>query len=125
VDSGRCAFPTPQILHYKHLPPRPTEPTTDTAWSRAPGKIARTVRHTRPLLDHTGAVPETGRDRLRELLDAVLQGTDGPAEGGSRRLEDMAEEAFSSPYHFSRLLSRATGEPPVAMRRRVLLERAA
>lgn len=70
-------------------------------------------------------MPETGRDRLRELLDAVLQGTDGPAEGGSRRLEDMAEEAFSSPYHFSRLLSRATGEPPVAMRRRVLLERAA
>jgi AraC family transcriptional regulator len=65
-----------------------------------------------------------GRDRLRELLDAVLEGTGGD-EGTPRRLEEMAKGAFSSPYHFSRLLSRATGEPPVAMRRRVLLERAA
>ena len=68
---------------------------------------------------------ENRRDRLRELLDAVLKDTDGPADGAPRRLDDMAEGAFSSPYHFSRLLSRATGEPPVAMRRRVLLERAA
>jgi AraC family transcriptional regulator len=67
---------------------------------------------------------ENGRDRLRELLDAVLEGTDGSAGGERRRLHDMADDAFSSPYHFSRLLSRATGEPPVAMRRRVLLERA-
>ncbi|MEX1177746.1 MAG: DinB family protein [Nitriliruptor sp.] len=34
----------------------------------------------------------------------------------------MASDAFSSPYHFTRVLSRATGEAPVAMRRRVLLE---
>lgn len=70
-------------------------------------------------------MPEPGRDRLRELLDAVLLGTDGPADRAHRRLDDMADDAFSSPYHFSRLLSRATGEPPVAMRRRVMLERAA
>ena len=70
-------------------------------------------------------MPETNRDRLRELLDAVLEGTDEAAVRASRRLEDMAGDAFSSPFHFSRLLSRATGEPPVAMRRRVLLERAA
>jgi AraC family transcriptional regulator len=70
-------------------------------------------------------MPAKGRDRLRELLDAVLEGTEGPAEGTHRRLHDMADDALSSPYHFSRLLSRATGEPPVAMRRRVLLERAA
>ena len=70
-------------------------------------------------------MPENGRDRLRELLDAVLEGTEGPADGTRRRLDDMADDAFSSPYHFSRLLSRATGEPPVAMRRRVMLERAA
>jgi AraC family transcriptional regulator len=70
-------------------------------------------------------MPENGRDRLRELLDAVLEGTDGPADGQNRRLDDMADDALSSPYHFSRLLSRATGEPPVAMRRRVMLERAA
>jgi AraC family transcriptional regulator len=59
------------------------------------------------------------RDRLRELLDAVL------ADGESRSLDDMAADAFVSPFHFSRLLSRQTHEPPVAMRRRVLLERAA
>jgi AraC family transcriptional regulator len=70
-------------------------------------------------------MPENRRDRLRELLDAVLEGTDGPAGRTRRRLDDMAEDAFSSSYHFSRLLSRATGEPPVAMRRRVMLERAA
>jgi AraC family transcriptional regulator len=66
-----------------------------------------------------------GRDRLRELLDAVLEGTESAAGGERRRLDEMADDASSSPFHFSRLLSRATGEPPVAMRRRVLLERAA
>ena len=60
----------------------------------------------------------TGRDRLRELLDAVL-------DEGNRTLEEMAQDAFSSPFHFSRQLSRGTGEPPAAMKRRVLLERAA
>lgn len=61
---------------------------------------------------------DTGRDRLRELLDAVL-------DDEHRSLEQMAGGAFSSPYHFSRQLSRGAGEPPVAMRRRVMLERAA
>jgi AraC-like DNA-binding protein/uncharacterized damage-inducible protein DinB len=64
-------------------------------------------------------VTNVGRDRLRELLDAVL------ADGESRSLDDMAGDAFSSPFHFSRMLTRGTGESPVAMRRRVLLERAA
>jgi AraC-like DNA-binding protein len=59
-----------------------------------------------------------GRDRLRELLDAVLD-----EEHGS--LADMAHGAYSSPFHFSRRLTRDAGEPPVAMRRRVALERAA
>ncbi len=55
---------------------------------------------------------------MRELLDAVL-------DEDHRTLGDMAGGAFSSPYHFSRQLVRGTGEPPVTMRRRVLLERAA
>ena len=59
-----------------------------------------------------------GRDRLRELLDAVL-------DDEHRSLSDMAGGAFASPYHFTRQLSRDAGEPPVAMRRRVMLERAA
>ncbi len=58
------------------------------------------------------------RDRLRDLLDSVL------AED-NRTLAEMAEDAYSSPFHFSRQLSRGTGEPPVTMRRRVMLERAA
>ncbi|MDN7122357.1 AraC family transcriptional regulator [Nocardioides sp. ChNu-153] len=37
----------------------------------------------------------------------------------------MARGAHASPYHFSRLVAREAGEPPVALRRRVLLERAA
>ena len=78
-----------------------------------------------PASGHTDGMPANARDRLRELLDAVLEGTDDPPDGTLRRLDDMADGALSSPYHFSRLLSRATGEPPVAMRRRVMLERAA
>ena len=60
----------------------------------------------------------TGRDRLRELLDAVL-------DEEHRTLGDMAGGAYASPYHFSRRLRRDALEPPVAMRRRVMLERAA
>jgi AraC family transcriptional regulator len=63
-----------------------------------------------------------GRDRLRELLDSVLA---DDADGAPRSLDDMAGDAFASPFHFSRTLSREANEPPVAMRRRVLLERAA
>jgi len=59
-----------------------------------------------------------GRDRLRELLDAVL-------DEQHATLEQMAGGAFASPYHFNRQLSAGAGEPPVAMRRRVMLERAA
>ena len=60
----------------------------------------------------------TGRDRLRELLDAVL-------DEDNSRLDDMASDAFASSFHFSREVARGTGESPVALRRRVMLERAA
>ncbi|QZY52354.1 helix-turn-helix transcriptional regulator [Leucobacter tenebrionis] len=59
-----------------------------------------------------------GRDRLRELLDAVL-------DESHRSLDDMAGGAHTSRFHFARSISRAAGEGPVAMRRRVMLERAA
>ena len=62
--------------------------------------------------------PTPARDRLRELLDAVL-------DERHTSLGAMAGGAHSSPYHFSRQLALAAGEPPVAMRRRVMLERAA
>ena len=47
-----------------------------------------------------------GRDRLRELLDAVL-------DEDNRSLDEMARGAHSSPFHFSRLLSarRRTSRP--------------
>ena len=61
---------------------------------------------------------DTPRDRLRELLDAVL-------DERHHRLEDMASDAFVSPFHFSRVLVRNTGESPARMRRRVMLERGA
>lgn len=61
---------------------------------------------------------DIARDRLRELLDAVLD-----EEHGS--LSDMAGGTYTSPYHFTRQFSRGTGEPPVKLRRRVMLERAA
>ncbi len=58
------------------------------------------------------------RDRLRELLDAVV-------DGDNSDVAEMARGSFASPFHFSRQVSRLTGEPPAAMRRRVMLERAA
>ncbi|PWN01282.1 AraC family transcriptional regulator [Nocardioides silvaticus] len=61
---------------------------------------------------------ETPRDRLRELLDAVL-------DEDNRTLDEMAGDAYASPYHFNRLLAKNAYETPVAMRRRVMLERAA
>ncbi|WP_327150793.1 helix-turn-helix domain-containing protein [Nocardia sp. NBC_01329] len=57
------------------------------------------------------------RDRLRELLDAVL-------DEDNSTLGEMAAGAYASPFHFSRQFSRATGESPVGLRRRILLERA-
>ncbi|RBY82913.1 AraC family transcriptional regulator [Geodermatophilus sp. TF02-6] len=62
--------------------------------------------------------PLPGRDRLRELIDAVL-------DEDNRTLTDMAGDAHASPWHFTRQVGRGAGEPPVALRRRVLLERAA
>jgi AraC-like DNA-binding protein len=59
-----------------------------------------------------------GRDRLRELIDAVL-------DEDNRTLTDMAGDAYASPWYFSRQVTAGAGEPPVALRRRVLLERAA
>lgn len=59
-----------------------------------------------------------GRDRLRELLDAVL-------DERNRDLDDMAGGAHTTRFHFARSISHAAGEGPVAMRRRVMLERAA
>lgn len=61
---------------------------------------------------------KTRRDRLRTLLDAVL-------DEQHRTLEEMSGGAHASPFHFSRQLSRDAREAPVAMRRRVMLERAA
>lgn len=58
------------------------------------------------------------RDRLRELLDAVVDAQNTDVAG-------MARSSFASEFHFSREISRLTGEPPAALRRRVMLERAA
>jgi AraC family transcriptional regulator len=62
--------------------------------------------------------PGPRRDRLRELLDAVVGGENTDVAG-------MARTSHASEFHFSREVSRLTGEPPAALRRRVMLERAA
>jgi AraC family transcriptional regulator len=60
-------------------------------------------------------------DRLRELIDLVLDSLDEPSADGRA----LAERAHFSRDHLDRLLAAATGESPVALRRRLLLERAA
>lgn len=59
-------------------------------------------------------------DRLRDLIDLVLASLDEEVDGAV-----LAERAHFSRDHLDRLLAAATGESPVALRRRLLLERAA
>ncbi|MEW5812775.1 MAG: helix-turn-helix domain-containing protein [Actinomycetota bacterium] len=64
----------------------------------------------------------SGRDRLRELLDAVTDAGNGTA---NTSVGAMARSSHASEFHFSREVRRLTGESPAALRRRVMLERAA
>ena len=59
-------------------------------------------------------------DRLRELIDLVLESLDEPGADGRA----LARQAHFSRDHLDRLLAMGTGESPVALRRRLLLERA-
>ncbi len=60
-------------------------------------------------------------DRLRELIDLVLGSLDEPGADGRA----LARRAHFSRDHLDRLLAAATGETPAALKRRLLLERAA
>jgi AraC family transcriptional regulator len=80
--------------------------------------VPRTGRGVHPHVENDQHVGVT--DRLRELIDVVLDSLDEPADGAS-----LAQRAHFSRDHLDRLLAAATGESPVALRRRLLLERAA
>ena len=73
-----------------------------------------------------GAAPDIlGRmkprpDRLRDVVDAVLEALDEGLDGRA-----VAARAMLSPFHFNRLMRAGIGEAPAAFRRRLLLERAA
>ncbi|MFB4284701.1 helix-turn-helix domain-containing protein [Nonomuraea sp. MTCD27] len=59
-------------------------------------------------------------DRLRELVDTILAAFDERVDGWQ-----IAGRAYTSRFHFDRLVSAGLGEAPAAFRRRLLLERAA
>ena len=59
-------------------------------------------------------------DRLRDVVDAVLEALDEGLDGRA-----MAARAMLSPFHFNRLVRAGIGEAPAGFRRRLLLERAA
>jgi AraC-like DNA-binding protein len=60
-------------------------------------------------------------DRLRDLLDLVVDSLDEPEADG----RTLARRAHFARDHLDRLLAGATGESAVQLRRRLLLERAA
>jgi AraC family transcriptional regulator len=60
-------------------------------------------------------------DRLRELIDLVVDSMDDPRADGKA----LASRANFSRDHLDRIVAAATGESAVALRRRLLLERAA
>lgn len=59
-------------------------------------------------------------DRLRDVVDAVLEALDEGLDGKA-----LAARAMLSPFHFNRLVRAGIGEAPATFRRRLLLERAA
>ncbi len=59
-------------------------------------------------------------DRLRDVVDAILEALDEGLDGRA-----LAARAMLSPFHFNRLVRAGVGEAPAAFRRRLLLERAA
>ena len=63
----------------------------------------------------------TTTDGLDRILDLAQAGLDDPAASAA----DLAARAHLSRFHFDRLVTAAGGEAPGALRRRVLLERAA
>ena len=52
------------------------------------------------------------RDRLRDLLDAVV-------DADNTDVPEKARSSFASEFHFSREVRRLTGESPAALRRRI------
>ncbi len=60
-------------------------------------------------------------DTLSRILDLAQACLDDPEVGA----EELARRGHLSRFHFDRLVSATTGEPPGALRRRILLERAA
>ena len=70
----------------------------------------------RDILDGMNTRP----DRLRDVIDAVVEALDEGLDGRA-----LAARAMLSPFHFNRLVRAGIGEPPAAFRRRLLLERAA
>jgi AraC-like DNA-binding protein len=64
---------------------------------------------------------EPGADALGRILDLAEAGLADP----SASAEQLAARAHLSRFHFDRVVTAAGGEPPGALRRRLLLERAA
>jgi AraC family transcriptional regulator len=60
-------------------------------------------------------------DTFAKFVDVLAAALDDPAATG----DDLAERVHLSRSHLDRLISALAGEPPAALRRRVLLERAA
>jgi AraC-like DNA-binding protein len=71
-------------------------------------------------VDDACVVVSSSKDRLRDLIDAVVASIDEPAAS-----EQLAKRMFLSRFHFDRLVAAALGESPARFRRRLLLERAA
>jgi AraC family transcriptional regulator len=64
---------------------------------------------------------QRSRDRFGEFIDVLARALDDPEATGA----DLAGRVHLSRFHLDRLIAASAGEPPGALRRRVLLERAA
>src|SRR3954462_6788079 len=92
---------------------------SDAAWEVVRGARAIAVMRAGAAHGILGSV-KPRPDRLREVVDAVLEALDEGLDGRA-----LAARAMLSPFHFNRLVRAGIGEAPGAFRRRLLLERAA
>ena len=60
-------------------------------------------------------------DTFTTFVDSLAESLDDHDASG----EDLAARAYLSRFHFDRVVSAVSGETPVCLRRRILLERAA
>jgi AraC family transcriptional regulator len=114
VPDDRPAFRTARLARPAEQGSSPSVPS----W--AARRCATAIKHGARLAWHDRHM-SAAADTFASFLEILARTMDDHGASG----DSMAARAHLSRFHFDRLVSAAAGEPPAALRRRILLERAA